>query len=209
MTAHGLDAPGAADEAVRAAKSEVRSRVLAARRALAPEVRAARAEAIAAHAVALAAEFSGPICAYLPFGTEPGSPAMVEALVTAGHDVLLPVVPETEGPMDWARFSSTDDTAPTAIGIREPTGPRLGPQAITEAALVLVPALAVDRSGVRLGRGRGHYDRSLRLVSPPALLVAVIDDDELVPRLPAEPHDRPVDAVLMPTAGTVRLRNRS
>lgn len=209
MTAHGHTPSELSGDAARAAKDVVRARVLAARRALPAHVRTERADALAAHAVELAADVAGPVCAYLPFGTEPGSAALVERLVAAGHEVLLPVVPAADGPMDWARFASTTDTAATAIGIREPTGHRLGPAAITRARLVLIPALAVDRSGTRLGRGRGHYDRSLPLVGPGALLVAVIDDDELVAALPAEPHDRPVDAALLPKCGVVRLRNRT
>jgi len=187
----------------------VRTRVLAARRALPAQIHAERAEALAEHAVALAAGVDGPVCAYLPFGTEPGSPVLLERLAAAGHEVLLPVVPAGGGPMDWARFATTTDTAATAIGIREPTGQRLGPDTIARAALVLLPALAVDRAGTRLGRGRGHYDRSLPLAAPDTLLVAVVNDDELLAELPAEPHDRPVGAALLPECGVVRLRNRS
>ncbi|MDN5859820.1 MAG: 5-formyltetrahydrofolate cyclo-ligase [Pseudonocardia sp.] len=209
MTAHGHTPSELSPDAVRTAKDAVRKRVLAARRALPAQVRADRADAIAGHAVALAANAGGPVCAYLPFGTEPGSLALVERLVAAGHEVLLPVVPAADGPMDWAHFASPSDTAATAIGIREPTGRRLGPETITRAALVLLPALAVDRVGTRLGRGRGHYDRSLALAVPGTPLVAVIDDDELVAELPAEPHDRPVDAALLPRRGVTWLRNES
>lgn len=209
MTAHGHAASELSGDAVRIAKDAVRARVLAARRTVPPQVHAARAEALAGHAVALAAGTDGPVCAYLPFGSEPGSAALVERLVTAGHEVLLPVVVGDDGPMDWARFAAAADTTTTRIGIREPTGRRLGPAAIGSAGLVLLPALAVDRVGTRLGRGRGHYDRSLSLVDPACPLVAVIDDDELVDELPAEPHDRPVSGALLPRAGLVRLRNRT
>jgi 5-formyltetrahydrofolate cyclo-ligase len=209
VTAHGHTPSELSGDALRAAKDAVRARVLAARRALPPHVRAERAEALVEHALALAAGTAGPVCAYLPFGTEPGSSALVEQLVAAGHEVLLPVVPATDGPMDWAWFAAASDTVTTTIGIREPTGARLGPEAITRARLVLLPALAVDLAGTRLGRGRGHYDRSLPLAAPATPLVAVIDDDELVEELPAEPHDRPVTAVLAPRAGVTWLRNRS
>jgi 5-formyltetrahydrofolate cyclo-ligase len=68
-----------------------------------------------------------------------------------------------------------------------------------------VPALAVDRAGVRLGRGAGFYDRTLPLASPAALLVAVVRDDEIVDRLPTEPHDVPVTHALTPNGGMVAL----
>jgi 5-formyltetrahydrofolate cyclo-ligase len=87
------------------------------------------------------------------------------------------------------------------FGLLEPVGPRLGPTAIGAADVVVVPALAVDRSGVRLGRGGGYYDRALRYVRPGATLVAAVFDDELFDALPAEPHDHLVTAVVTPSGG--------
>ena len=72
---------------------------------------------------------------------------------------------------------------------------------------MLVPGLAADRSGVRLGRGAGYYDRSLLIVAPDVPIVIVLNDEELVERLPAEPHDRPVTGALLPGAGLVTLGN--
>ncbi|WP_019731575.1 5-formyltetrahydrofolate cyclo-ligase, partial [Mycobacterium avium] len=75
-------------------------------------------------------------------------------------------------------------------------------------ALVLVPALAVDRRGVRLGRGRGFYDRSLGDRDPRARLVALVRDAELLDELPAEPHDVPMTHALTPQRGWVTLGAR-
>ncbi len=69
--------------------------------------------------------------------------------------------------------------------------------------MVFVPALAVDRAGVRLGRGAGFYDRSLPLADPAARLVAVVRDDELVDEIPAEPHDVRMTHALTPRQGLV------
>jgi 5-formyltetrahydrofolate cyclo-ligase len=91
--------------------------------------------------------------------------------------------------------------APGRFGLLEPVGHRLGPTAIGTADVVVVPALAVARDGVRLGRGGGYYDRALRHVRPGAALVAALFDDELVEALPAEPHDRRVTAVVTPSGG--------
>ena len=91
------------------------------------------------------------------------------------------------------------------FGLQEPVEPWLPADAINAASVVLVPALAVDRSGVRLGRGAGFYDRSLPLAAPTARLVAVVRDEELVNRLPAEPHDVLMTHALTPTAGLVTL----
>jgi 5-formyltetrahydrofolate cyclo-ligase len=70
---------------------------------------------------------------------------------------------------------------------------------------VLVPALAVDRRGVRLGRGAGHYDRSLVFASAGAARLAVVRDEELVERLPGEPHDVRMTGALTPGRGVVEL----
>jgi len=194
-------------DAIRSAKDGWRRRLVAARRALPSEVRAARAAALTVGAVRLAAQVVGPVCAYLPVGSEPGTSALVEALRTAGHEVLLPVVPAAPGPLDWARFDAVDALGAGPLGLREPTGARLGPSAVTGAALVLVPALAADRSGGRLGRGGGFYDRTLHLAATGTPLVAVLYDDELVDHLPVEPHDLRVTGALLPDAGLVRLGN--
>jgi 5-formyltetrahydrofolate cyclo-ligase len=198
--------PGAAG-AARSGKAGLRRRLLAARRALPPAVRAERARALARHAAALAAASGGPVCAYLPVGTEPGSIGVLDALVAGGHDVLLPVVPAEVGPLDWAGYRGPADLAPGPFGLREPTGPRLGPDALRSARLVLVPGLAADPAGRRLGRGGGYYDRTLDRAAPGAPLVVVLHDEELLDRVPAEPHDLRVTAALLPGSGVRRLGN--
>lgn len=139
------------------------------------------------------------VCAYVASKHEPGSPEMVEVLRSRGLRVLLPVVVGES--LDWAAHSG--EWRVGAFGLREPVGPLLGAAAVGSAALVLVPALAVDHSGVRLGKGGGYYDRALTLSTGP--LVALVRDEEFVPSLPAEPHDVRVDAVLTPGSGLVRL----
>ena len=189
-------------------KAELRVRLLARARQVPAAVRAAEARALARHAAGGA---RGTVCAYLPFGTEPGADpdsrrrAWSTRWSSAGIAVLLPVVPERPGALDWARYSGPDDVAPGPLGLRQPTGPRLGPAAVAAAGLVLVPALAVDRSGIRLGRGRGYYDRTLPTVRPGTPVVAVVRDEELVERLPADRHDVPVDAALTPGQGRLAL----
>ncbi len=140
------------------------------------------------------------VCAYLAVRGEPGSSAMLDTLRSAGYRVLLPVV-VGDAPLDWARYDGS--LRPGPFGLREPVGTPLGASSITEAALVLVPALAVDHRGVRLGQGGGHYDRSLPLARGP--LVALVRDEEFVPVLPAEPHDVRMNAVLTPGSGVIHL----
>ncbi|GAA0558754.1 5-formyltetrahydrofolate cyclo-ligase [Saccharopolyspora spinosporotrichia] len=144
------------------------------------------------------------VCAYVPVGGEPGSPELLDELRAKGHRVLLPVVVRSS-PLDWAAYTGPDSLEPAGYGLLEPSGARLGPEAIGEADAVLVPALAVDRRGVRLGRGAGYYDRSLPMAAPAAALVAVVRDEEFVEELPGEDHDVRVGAVLTPGHGVRAL----
>lgn len=146
------------------------------------------------------------VCCYVPFGSEPGSLAMVDALHATGAEVLLPVVPDAPGPLDWARYEGPETLRAGQLrGLLEPAGHLLGPDALARASVVFVPALATDHRGVRLGRGAGHYDRSLPLAAPSARLIAVVRDAELVPELPAEPHDFRMTGALTPGRGLVSL----
>lgn len=148
-------------------------------------------------------EYDVVVAAYVPSGTEPGSRAMLDALTGQGVRVLVPVVPPgPAGALDWARYDTADTLSAARFGLHEPAGDRLGADAIGTASVVFLPALAASRTGVRLGRGAGYYDRSVG--STGAELVAVVFDDELVDDLPADPHDVPVDWVLTPGGGFLR-----
>ena len=114
--------------------------------------------------------------------------------------VLLPVLLE-DADLDWAEYPAP--LAPARFGLLEPAGPRLGPDAVSTAELVLAPALAVDRAGRRLGQGGGSYDRALIRARAP--VVAVLYDEEVLDAVPVEPHDRLVGGVLTPQAGLHRF----
>ncbi|GAA1985633.1 5-formyltetrahydrofolate cyclo-ligase [Kitasatospora viridis] len=186
-------------------KSALRSRLLADRRAMSPERRAAAAGAIAERALDLLPP-GALVAAYVSVGAEPGTRPLLELLLRRGTTVLLPVLlPDND--LDWAAHEGPERLAPAGRGLLEPVGERLGPAAVTGADVVLLPGLAVDRRGVRLGRGGGSYDRVLaRLAAAGAepLLATLLYDGELLDRVPAEPHDRPVHAVVTP-AGVTRF----
>ncbi|HKN96374.1 MAG TPA: 5-formyltetrahydrofolate cyclo-ligase [Pseudonocardiaceae bacterium] len=185
----------------RYSKRHWRARLLAARRLVPAEQRAREAHALAAAAVAIPA---GVVCCYVPVGDEPGSLELITALAGAGRRVLLPVVVGA-APLEWADYAGPDSLTPGPYGLLQPSGPHQGAAAIGRADLVLVPALAVDRAGHRIGRGGGHYDRSLPLARPGTPLVAVVRDDEIVDELPNESHDVPMTAALTPAGGLLRL----
>ncbi|ONI90620.1 5-formyltetrahydrofolate cyclo-ligase [Actinosynnema sp. ALI-1.44] len=185
--------------AVPTTKDEWRKRLLADRRAVPAEVREAEATALAASVRDLV-HAGQTVCAYVPIGTEPGSRDVLDELVNEGVRVLLPVV-TGRNPLDWAVYDGTLRPGPHKL--LEPPGERLGPAAISAATVILVPALAVDRAGVRLGRGAGHYDRSLVYAAKGAALVGVVRDQEFLEQLPADRHDVRMTAVLTPAGGVV------
>jgi 5-formyltetrahydrofolate cyclo-ligase len=188
-------------------KAEMRERLLTGRRGIADEVRAAEARLLSS---ALQAAVSGgeTVCAYVPVGAEPGSIDMLDMLLQRSVRVLLPVArtaaDDTPLPLRWGEYRRGALTR-GRWGLLEPAEPHLPASALAQAGAVIVPALAVDRSGVRLGRGGGFYDRSLRGRNPEARLIAVVRDEELVDELPAEPHDVRMTHALTPHGGLMPL----
>ncbi len=179
-----------------ARKAALRRQLRAARAARPDAERAAVAAALARLAVPLVTEREArTVAAYVSVGGEPGTGPLRAALADAGVRVLLPLL-RPDGSLDWA--VDTGEVAAGPRGVPQPSGPALGPDAACGAELLLVPALAVDRHGHRLGRGGGSYDRALTLAAQvPAL--AVVHDDEVVADVPVEGHDRPVAGALTPS----------
>nr|WP_197496592.1 5-formyltetrahydrofolate cyclo-ligase [Mycobacterium sp. 1274761.0] len=190
-----------------ASKSELRAAILAARRALTAEMHEAEAAALCHH-LAEAVDAAHTVCAYVPIRFEPASITLLDKLLQLGKEVLVPVARSNDDgvpqPMQWGRYRP-GGLVPARLGLQEPREPWLPPEAIREAAVVLVPALAVDRAGVRLGRGAGFYDRTLPLARPSTRFVAVVRDEELLNALPAEPHDVVMTHALTPARGLIAL----
>lgn len=104
------------------------------------------------------------VAAYVSVGTEPGTLTLLDALRERGVRVLLPaLLPDND--LDWGAYTGEGSVARVQHGgkmaLFEPSGERLGPDAVTGADVVLLPGLAVDGRGMRLGRGGGSYDRVL------------------------------------------------
>jgi 5-formyltetrahydrofolate cyclo-ligase len=147
------------------------------------------------------------VAAYVSIGSEPGTRALLDALHERDVRVLLPVLLE-DNDLDWAAYEGAERLVRARRGLLEPSGPRLGVDAVLEADTVLLPGLAVDVRGMRLGRGGGSYDRVLARIAraghDPALVV-LLYANEVVERVPEEPHDHPVHAVVTPEV-TLRFR---
>jgi 5-formyltetrahydrofolate cyclo-ligase len=154
-------------------------------------------ECLAAHVAILPGRT---LAGFVGAGGEVPTLPLLDALVADGRRVLLPITLD-DMTLDWADYTGAGDLVPARLGLLEPTGPRLGPTAIADAEAILVPALAVDRAGRRLGQGGGCYDRALPHAT--GRVIAVVADDEVLDRVPTEPHDLPVEAVLTPSGGLV------
>lgn len=195
-----VDHSGRQLEPVSARKAALR-RVLAARRAARPAAeRAAAAERIAetalGHPLLQAAHT---VAAYVGVGVEPGTEPLLDGLVAAGVRVVLPIV-DPARQLGWAAYEGAAALGSGAYALREPTGARVEAALATGAGVRLIPALAVDLRGHRLGRGGGYYDRFLASVRPAGPTLAVVYDDEVLAEVPVEPHDAPVAGWLTPSA---------
>jgi 5-formyltetrahydrofolate cyclo-ligase len=177
-------------------KERLRVAAIGRRAARSEPERAVAAVALARHGVSAWAATIRCLAAYVGVGTEPPTLPLLDALRDAGVRVLLPVI-VGERRLDWARYDGAGSLADGPLGLAEPAGPRLGAAALHDADLVVVPALAVDRAGHRLGRGRGDYDPALERIVVP--VVAVVYDDDILDDVPVEPHDRSVQALLTPS----------
>ncbi|MGI5398362.1 5-formyltetrahydrofolate cyclo-ligase [Streptomyces sp. CA-135486] len=186
-------------------KSAVRRELLAARGLMSTEDVEQAAAVLARQALGLAElTEAGTVAAYVSIGREPGTRALLDALRARGVRVLLPVL-KPDNDLDWGVYEGPEHLVRAGRGLLEPDGERLGVDAVLEADAVLLPGLAVDSRGMRLGRGGGSYDRVLaRLAAAGAdpALVVLLYANEVVERVPQEPHDHPVHAVVTP--GSIR-----
>ena len=129
------------------------------------------------------------IASYSPTATEPDVSGFNYWVRASGLKLLLPIINGNQ--LAWAE---PGELTLGPLGILQPTG---APAELNEATMIVLPALAVDRAGNRLGRGAGYYDRALS-ENTAAVRVAVVFDSEILPALPAEPHDVPVNLAVSP-----------
>jgi len=178
-------------------KEKLRLEAIARRRKISARDRTQSAEAIAAHVLALPIiARASRVAAYVSMPSEPGTAPTIAGLLDRGIEVFVPISLE-DGKLDWVAFSPEAALLSTALGIAEPEGERLGVGALSSVDFVIVPALAVDVEGNRLGRGAGYFDRALADAKAP--LCALLFAGEIADALPHEQHDVPVNMVVTPT----------
>ncbi|SDB80345.1 5-formyltetrahydrofolate cyclo-ligase [Raineyella antarctica] len=153
------------------------------------------------------------VAAYLSTGAEPSTLGIVEWLAEHHVRVLLPLLGRRRdgtrrSEPDWAEFRGSDKLRLAVRDIPEPTTPALGIAALEQAQLILCPGLAATRRGERLGTGGGWYDRALAHAGEEAVTCLLLNDDEVMPSLPVQPWDRPVDLIITPAEMTNCLAER-
>lgn len=139
------------------------------------------------------------IAAYNPLPSEPGGPLLLSSLKDAGHQVWIPVS-LNDGELAWGEYTDENSLVPGALGIKEPAPPHLPTASLADCTVIVVPALAVNAQGFRLGKGAGYYDRALSQLpldsADGPVTVCLVYSHELSDAVPVEPHDFPVGTVV-------------
>ncbi len=122
---------------------------------------------------------------------------MIEAMVAQGKRVAVPVTRPRSTRLEFSEVRDPlAELAPGRFGVWEPRPHARRPVSIRRLDLVLVPGIAFDRRGHRLGHGAGYFDRFLARLPKDVPTIGLAYRCQLVPRLPADPHDHAVQAVL-------------
>ncbi|HMO19214.1 MAG TPA: 5-formyltetrahydrofolate cyclo-ligase [Oligoflexia bacterium] len=147
------------------------------------------------------------ICAYVSIGSEVPTSIILETALSDGKELFLPWV-NSSSSLSFTRVSSLMDLERGVFGILEPKKSlRIEPEKtesgflsqvfpFSENDLILVPGVGFDMHGNRIGYGKGHYDRFLVSLSASVLKVGLSFSEQIVPAIPAEPHDIPLDLIV-------------
>lgn len=182
--------------AAREEKKAIRAHVLAARDALPPGVRARFAESVAA-SVLSSAQFkhASTVLAYASFGSELSTDAILQRTLAEGKSLVLPRVAKGVAQLQLHRVDKLDQLVGGAWGIREPRydAPAMR---LDDIDFMLVPGVAFDLAGFRIGYGGGYYDRLLAAANPTTTRLSIAFDCQLIDAVPNEVHDERVDIIV-------------
>lgn len=183
------------DHAKRALRADLRER----RQLLSDAQRAAAESGITGQLDALVERYGArSISCFLSTSTEPGTNDFIAAAMARGIRVLLPIT-RADGLLDWVVSTPGQEVVEAALGVPEPIAEVLGPIAVNDVDLMVIPAASVDRTGMRLGWGRGYFDKTLGSMEGCPPVYAVVFDSEFVEEVPADVHDQRVTGVVTPT----------
>ena len=182
-------------DAKRALRAELRER----RQMMSQAARDAAAEGIRTQLDALVDRVGArSISCFLSIPSEPGTRDFVAGAVARGIRVLLPIT-RKDGLLDWIVATPDGDITEGMFGLPEPVGEVLGPIAVNDVDLMVIPAAAIDRRGMRLGWGRGFFDKTIGSMERCPPVYAVVYDSEVLDEVPSDRHDQPVTGVVTPT----------
>ena len=134
------------------------------------------------------------VAGYWPLREEADPRPLMQTLAAKGHPLVLPRILRRTAPLEFRRWIEGDPLRPNAFEIAEP----LATAEIMTPSILLVPMLAFDAAGCRLGYGGGYYDRTLARLRAAGKIVAVgiAYSGQEVAGVPRREHDEPLDAVL-------------
>src|SRR5690606_32129606 len=135
---------------------------------------------------------------FLSTSTEPGTAEYMDVAMARGIRVLLPIT-RADGLLDWVIAAPDQEVVEAALGVPEPIAEVLGPIAVNDVDLMIIPAASVDRTGMRLGWGRGYFDKTIGSMEGCPPVYAVVFDSEFVDEVPGDVHDQRVTGVVTPT----------
>ncbi|WP_423922803.1 5-formyltetrahydrofolate cyclo-ligase [Frigoribacterium sp. 2-23] len=178
----------------RALRAELRHR----RRNLSATERDHASAGITRHLIDLATDLSvRSISAYLSANDEPNTRPFLNWAFEHDISVLFPIS-RADGLLDWAVGDGENETR-GLFDLPEPVGEILSPMAINDVDLIIVPAALIDHGGMRMGWGKGYFDKTLGSMEKRPPVYAVVFDTEYVESVPRERHDQPVDGVVTPS----------
>lgn len=183
-------------------KSALRSRIRESRGKITPELKEQRDRKLSERTVALISALPhSRVAAFVPMASEPGGAHLLPALADACEELWLPAC-RPNHQLQWGRYTGPDSLQPGAFGILEPVAAAADSAALASFDAVIVPALAIDEAGFRLGQGAGFYDRALEKF--PGLIAGVVYAEEVLPAgmVPTQPHDIKC-SVIMTDKGTI------
>lgn len=202
LTAHVLQGDGVLSrdtESIAARKAALRKQIRAARATRSTSEQARLAGQLADELLPRLSEVSA-VAAYLALPGEPDLAPVIDTLDRRGITVWLPVVTtlHDQPALVWGQASRGlvhGAATPSGLRLREPAPPHDKGPAVD---VVLLPGLAVDRRGVRLGQGAGYYDRTAERLgwpSPSTRVVSIVHPDEVLDEVPGERHDLRATAI--------------
>jgi len=156
-------------------------------------------EKLTEHLVSLATDLRiRSMSAYLAAAFEPNTRPFLNWANERGIRVLFPITRE-DGLLDWAVSTDFETETEGLFGLPEPVGEILSPMAINDVDLIIVPAAQIDHAGMRMGWGKGYFDKTLGSMAKRPPVYAVVFDTEYVESVPSERHDQAVDGVVTPS----------